>query len=173
MADDAESKRWGWRRALRWAALPAALLLGFLVVRTPEPARTAFALVAGVCGVGSESARARLLDTYVAERLTLELEDDEQRWSRRRLTRHELLEQLAELDLWHPRCQLELELTEVRGAQGAERLDGELLFSDSQAGDLHAEGRSVSAQFETVGGQRRLVRVLLFAPQRRLPEARP
>jgi len=173
MADDAESKRWGWRRALRWAALPVALLLGFVAFRTPEPARTAFALVAGVCNGGSERARARLLDAYVAERLTLEQEDDERRWSRRRLTRHELHELLAELELWHPRCQLELEVTEVRGAEGAERLDGELLFSDSQAGDLHGEGRSVSAQFETVGGQRRLVRVLLFAPQRRLPEARP
>lgn len=173
MAVDGAVRRWGWRRALGWAAPPAALLLGFLALRTPQPARTALALVASVCDDGSPRARELLLATYVAQPLTLELEDDEHGWSQRRSRRDELHEQLAELRSWHPHCQLELEVTAVHEAEGGELLEGELQFSASQAGDLHAERRSVVALFATVGGQHRLERVRLFAPERSLPEARP
>jgi hypothetical protein len=173
MAGGGELKRWAWQRALRWAALPVTLLVGFLAFRTPEPARTALAVVAGVCSVRSQRERESMVGASVAESLTLELADDDSGASPRRLTRAELLEQLQEFDQWHPHCQLELDVTEVHGVEGAEWLAGELLFSESQAGDLHAEARSVTAHFESVKGQRRLVRVLLGARVRRLPEARP
>ena len=173
MAAEGELKRRGWRRALPWVALPALPLIGYFAFRTPEPARTAFALVEAVCNVRSARARDLLLDAYVAESPTLQLEDDDHGWSKRRLTRDELREQLDQILLAHPRCQLELEVTGVRGPEGSEWLTGELQFSESQAGDLHAEWRSVQVHFETVLGRRQLERVLLFAPERSLPEARP
>jgi len=173
MAGNRGVNGWTWRRASRWAALPALLLVGVFAFRTPEPVRTAFALVAGVCNARSQFVRDRLLDSYVAECPTLQVEDDEHVWSKRRLTRDELLEQLDQVVLWHPRCQLELEVTGVSGAEGSEWLEGELQFSESQAGDLHAEWRSLIAHFETVGGRRKLARLMLFAPERSLPEARP
>jgi hypothetical protein len=173
MAGERAAKPGPWRRARRWAVVPAALLLSVFALRTPEPARTAFALLAGVCNVRSPRTRELLLDSQVADRLTLQSEEQDPAWSRRELSRGDLLEQLQHFDRLHPSCQLELEVTAVHGAEGAEWLEGKLQFSESQAGDLHAEGRSVRALFETVGGQRRLERLLLFAPERSLPEARP
>jgi hypothetical protein len=163
-----------WRRAAPWAALAMALSIGALAVRTPEPARSAFALVASVCSERSPQERRRQLAQHVAERLTLEIEDEEQVWPKQHLSPVELLARLEELDLAWPRCQLQLQVTGVRSAgDGSEWLEGELEFSDSQAGDLHAELRSVQAQFRTSGEGRRLEHVRLGAPERRLPEARP
>ena len=166
------AKRWRCWRALRWAALPAALLGGFFAVRTPEPARTAFALVAGVCNTSSPRARARLLDAFVAEYVNLQIED-EHGWTQRRLRRDELSEQLDEILMGHPRCQLELEVSAVSAVGSSEQLAGKLQFSESQAGDLHAESRGVVVLFETVRGERRLASVVLSARARSLPEARP
>jgi len=163
-----------WRRRAPWAALALALSIGVLAMRTPEPARSAFALVASVCSDRSPRERQRQLGEHVAERLTLEIQDDEQLWSKQHLSRAELLARLQELDLSWPRCQLELEVTGVRSAgDGSEWLEGELAFSDSQAGDLHAELRSVQALFRSTAEGRRLEHVRLGAPERRLPEARP
>ena len=172
--DDSGRQASNWRRAAGWAALAAALLLGFLAFRTPEPARTAFALLASVCSDRSPRERERQLGEHVAERLTLEIADDEQLWSKQHLSRADLLARLEELDLSQPHCQLELEVMGVRSAGDiSEWLDGELEYSDSQAGDLHAELRSVQALFRGVGDRRRLEHLRLGAPERRLPEARP
>jgi len=166
-------KTGNWRRAAGWASL-AALLLSVFAFRTPEPARTAFALVASVCSERSPRERERQLGEHVAERLTFEIEDAEQGWSKQHFSPADLLARLEELDLTRPRCQLELEVSALRSAaDGSEWLDGELEFSDSQAGDLHAELRHVQAQFRTVGDRRRLEHIRLAAPERRLPEARP
>jgi hypothetical protein len=170
---DGQPRRRGWWRALPWVALPTLPLVGYFAFRTPEPARTAFALVEGVCNVRSPRARDLLLDAYVAESPSVQVEDEDHTWSKRRLTRDELRAQLDQILVAHPRCQLELEVTGVRGPEGSEWLEGELQFSESQAGDLHAEWRSVQVHFESVRGRRQLERVLLFAPERSLPEARP
>jgi hypothetical protein len=58
-------------------------------------------------------------------------------------------------------------------AAGSEWLDGQLELSQSQVNDLHAELRSLHAEFRVDGEQRRLTRVRLGAAERRLPEARP
>lgn len=161
-----------WHRPAAVAALIAVIAIGLFVLRTPEPARTAFALAESVCG--DRSQRPRELQLHVAERLTLELEDDEHAWSKQRLSREELGAQLEQLDLAWPDCQLQLEAWSVQSpAAGSEWLDGQLELSQSQVNDLHAEVRSLHAEFRVDGEQRRLERVRLGAAERRLPEARP
>ena len=95
-------------------------------------------------------------------------------WLELRYSRFELLEQLGQLEAARPRCQLRLTDYDMGSdGQGNEWLTGQLEFSDSQAGDLHAERRSVRAQFRRSGDRRRLAQLRLGAPERRLPEARP
>jgi hypothetical protein len=154
------------------AALVALIAVGLLVLRTPEPTRTAFALAESVCG--DRRQRPRELAAHVAERVTVEIEDDEHGWWKQRLSREELSAQLEQLDLVWPSCQLQLEAWSVRSpAAGSEWLDGQLELSQSQVNDLHAELRSLHAEFRVDGEQRRLTRVRLGAAERRLPEARP
>ena len=161
-----------WQRPAVIAGLIAILAIGFFVLRTPEPTRTAFALAESVCS--DRAQRPRELGAHVAERVTIEIEGDEQAWSKQRLSREELGAQLEQLDLVWPRCQLQLEAWSVRSpAAGSEWLDGQLELSQSQVNDLHAEVRSLHAEFRVDGDQRRLERLRLGAAERRLPEARP
>lgn len=166
------SPRQRWQRPAVVAALIAVLAVGLFVLRTPEPTRTAFALAESVCG--DRGQRPRELGAHVAERVVVEIEDEEQGWSKRRLSREELSAQLEQLDLAWPDCQLQLEAWSVQSpAAGSEWLDGQLVLSQSQVNDLHAEVRSLHAEFRVVGEQRRLERLRLGAAERRLPEARP
>jgi hypothetical protein len=161
-----------WQRPALLAALVALVVLGFFVLRTPEPTRTAFGLAESVCS--DRRQRPRELAAHVAERVTLEIEDQEHGWSKQRLSREELSAQLEQPDLAWPSCQLQLEAWSVQSpAAGSEWLDGQLELSQSQVNDLHAELRSLHAEFRVVGDQRRLERVRLGAAERRLPEARP
>jgi hypothetical protein len=154
------------------AALLTVLAVGLFVLRTPEPARTAFALAESVCA--DRGQRPRELGAHVAEQVIVEIEDDERGWSKQRLSREELSAQLEQLDLAWPDCQLQLEAWSVQSpAAGSEWLDGQLVLSQSQVNDLHAEARSLHAEFRVDGEQRRLQRLRLGAAERRLPEARP
>jgi hypothetical protein len=154
------------------AALIALIAIGFFVLRTPEPTRTAFALAATVCG--DRAQRPRELGAHVAEQVTVEIESAEHGWSKQRLSREQLGAQLEQLDLAWPDCQLQLEAWSVQSpAAGSEWLDGQLELSQSQVNDLHAEARSLHAEFRLAGEQRRLERLRLGAAERRLPEARP
>ena len=161
-----------WHRPAVVGVLIAVVAIGSFVLRTPEPARTAFALSDAVCS--DRAQRPRELELHVAPQVTLELEDDEHGWSKQRLSREELGAQLEQLDLAWPDCQLQLEVWSVQSpAAGSEWLDGQLELSQSQVNDLHAEVRSLHAEFRIDGAQRRLERVRLGAAERRLPEARP
>jgi hypothetical protein len=162
------------RRVAGWSGVAVAILIGALLFRTGEPARTALELVAAVCSERSPREREREIAQHVAESLSIDVEDAEAGWLSLSYSRVELLEQLAQLDATRPRCQLRLDdWSTGSGPDGAEWLTGQLEFSDSQAGDLHAERRSLRAQFRRVGDERRLERIRLGAPERRLPEARP
>ena len=161
-----------WQRPAALAALVAVIVVGLFVLRTPEPTRTAFALAESVCA--DRAQRPRELGAHVAERVVVELEDDEHDGSKQRLSREELSAQLEQLDLAWPDCQLQLEAWSVQSpAAGSEWLDGQLVLSQSQVNDLHAEARSLHAEFRVEGDQRRLERLRLGAAERRLPEARP
>jgi hypothetical protein len=167
-----QSVRQRWQRPAAVAGLIASIAAGLFLLRTPEPARTAFALAESVCG--DRGQRPRELGMHVAEPVTLEIEDDEHGWSKQRLSREELSARLEQVDLAWPSCQLQLEAWSVQSpAAGSEWLDGQLELSQSQVNDLHAEVRSVHAEFRVDGEQRRLERVRLGAAERRLPEARP
>jgi hypothetical protein len=160
-----------WHRPAAVASLIAVVAIGFFVLRTPEPARTAFALSDAVCSDRAQRPRELL---HVAPQMTLEIEDEEHGWSKQRLSREELSAQLEQLDLAWPGCQLQLEVWSVQSpSPGSEWLDGQLELSQSQVNDLHAEVRSLHAEFRIDGEQRRLTRVRLGAAERRLPEARP
>jgi hypothetical protein len=167
-----QDARQRWQRPAAVAALVAVVAVGFFVLRTPEPTRTAFALAESVCA--DRAQRPRELRAHVAERVTFEIEDDEHGWSKQRISREELSAQLEQLDLAWPNCQLQLEAWSVQSpAAGSEWLDGQLELSQSQVNDLHAEVRSVHAEFRIDGELRRLERVRLGAAERRLPEPRP
>lgn len=165
--------------------------------REPEPARTALELVDMACGASPAEQR-RLLQEHIADALELAIdssgsdedeptqldrlqaglsprsartEDDasELRW-----TRAELSLKLAELNALSPHCQLSLHDYSVHpGNDGTEWLEGDLDYSDSQAGDLHAERRRIRAQFRHTAGRVQLGRLLLGPVERRVPEARP
>src|SRR6186713_2355327 len=109
--DNSERHSKQWLRAARWAALAVLLLIGYLAFRTPQPERTAVALVASVCSERSPRERKRQLDEHVAEPLRFELEEQEQVWSPQQFSSLELLARLEEIDLSWPRCQLELEVS--------------------------------------------------------------
>lgn len=162
------------RGLVGWSGGAVVILIGTLLFRTGEPARTALALVAVLCSERSPREREHEIAQHVAESLSIDVEDAEAGWLSLRYSRGELLEQLAQLDATRPHCQLRLDdWSTGSGPDGAEWLTGRLEFSDSQAGDLHAEQRSLRAQFRRAGDERRLERIRLGAPERRLPEARP
>jgi hypothetical protein len=161
-------------RAWLGSALALAVLIVAAVLRTPEPARTALTLANSVCGERSPREREHEIAEHVAEYLMVDIEDTEAGWLSLRYSRSELFEQLAQFDAARPHCQLQLDDWSIQNAaDGTEWLTAELEFSESQASDLHAERRSLRAQFRSSDDRRRLERVRLSAPQRRLPEARP
>lgn len=161
------------RRALLWMVLAALLGLGWFAFRTPEPARTALDLVTTVCSTRSPREREHELGVHVADPLLLQLEEIEEA-GELSYSRAAQLEQLEQLGGRRPDCGLQLDNWELGDAEeGSRWLTGELVFSDSGAIDLHAERRTVRAQFREFGGRWRLERLRLGAPQRHLPEARP
>jgi hypothetical protein len=162
------------RRLWIGSALLLAALVGAVLLRTPEPARTALSLASSLCGERSPREREHEIAEHVAEYLLVDIEDTEAGWLSLRYSRAELFEQLAQFDAARPRCQLQLDDWSIQSAaDGSEWLSAELEFSESQAGDLHAERRSLRAQFRSDAARRRLERVRLSAPRRHLPEARP
>lgn len=161
------------RRTLMGMALVALLVGVALLLRTPEPARTALDLVAAVCGAGSPREREHALGVHVADPLLLQFEEIEEA-GELSYSRAEQLEQLELLALRRPDCGLQLEdWTLEPPRDGSHWLRGELVFSDTRAIDLHSERRSVRAQFREFGDRWRLERLRLGAPRRHLPEARP
>lgn len=161
------------KRAWIWLLLATLLGLGWLSLRTPEPARTALDLVATVCSTRSPREREHELGVHVADPLLLQLEEIEEA-GELSYSRAEQLEQLEQLGGRRPNCGLQLDHWTLGDAEGGSRwLTGELVFSDSRAIDLHSERRSVRAQFREFGDRWRLERLHLGAPQRHLPEERP
>lgn len=161
------------RRALIWLVLAALLGFGWFAFRTPEPARTALALVATVCSARSPREREHELGAHVADPLLLQLGEFEEA-GELRYSRAEQLEQLELLEGRRSSCGLQLDnWTLGDPEEGSRWLTGELVFSDSRAIDLHSERRSVRAQFRAFGDRWRLERLRLGPPQRHLPEARP
>jgi hypothetical protein len=163
----------GKRGALIWSLLAVVVGAGIFSFRTPEPVRTALDIVATVCSASSPREREHELGVHVADPLLLQFEEVEEA-GELRYSRAEQLEQLEQLDGRRPNCGLQLQnWTLGDSEEGARWLSGELVFSDSRAVDLHAERRSVRAQFRAFGDRWRLERLRLGAPQRSLPEARP
>jgi hypothetical protein len=161
------------RRVWIWSLLAALLGVGLFSLRTPEPARTALDIVATVCSASSPREREHQLGVHVADPLLLQFEEIEEA-GELRYSRAEQLEQLELLDGRRPNCGLQLESWTLAASEENSRwLSGELVFSDSRAIDLHAERRTVRAQFRPFGDRWRLERLRLGAPQRTLPEARP
>jgi len=187
----------GWWQAALWGAVGGAVALGAtLLFRDPEPARTALELVDVACGASPAEQR-RLLKEHVADALSIEIDqsgededepsvieraqaglsagparrndDSEFTW-----TQTELSMKLAELNALSPNCRLSLSNYSLHaGSDGSEWLDGDLDYSASQPGDLHAERRRLRAQFRRNGDDVHLERLLLGAVERRVPEARP
>jgi len=164
-------------RQRQLAALLAVLFgvgLGLTVFRTPEPARTGLGLLELVCSERRPSERRRQLERGLRNELELELETDTGEVETRSYTEPELLDTLAEFNARHPRCEVSLHDWRIRdGAAGHSALEGELEYSESQVGDLHAERRSLRALFRVEPGGVRLERVRLGPVERRVPEARP
>ena len=148
--------------------------LGLTVFRTPEPARTGLALLALVCNERRPNERQRQLEHGVANELEVEIEEDTGEVETRSYTQRELPEVLVEFNALRPRCEVSLRDWRVRErAVGHAVLEGELEYSESQVGDLHADRRAVRAQFRVEQGAVRLERIRLGPVERRLPEARP
>jgi hypothetical protein len=164
-------------RKRQLTALLAVLVgvgLGLTVFRTPEPARTGLALLTLLCSERRPSERQRQLERGVASELEFELEADSGEVQVRSYTERELPDLLAEFNALRPRCEVSLRDWRVRdGAAGHSTLEGELEYSESQVGDLHAERRTLRAQFRSERGGVRLERIRLGPVERRLPEARP
>ncbi|HVZ34389.1 MAG TPA: hypothetical protein VG963_18300 [Polyangiaceae bacterium] len=151
-----------------------AIWLAALALRTPEPARSGLQLLGLVCSQRRLSEQRNLLSLRVSEPFELQISGEPEAESELRLTRAELSERLSEFNVLHPRCEVSLRDWRIRSAgDAAEWLEGELEFSESQAGDLHAEHRSLRAEFRVRGHEVRLERALVGPPERRLPEARP
>jgi hypothetical protein len=191
-----EARSW-WQLAL-WGAAGGVLAFGAtLLFRDPEPARTALELVDVACGA-SPAAQRRLLEEHVADELRIEIDDSgedegepsaldrvqaglslrsartDDDASEFTWTQAELRQKLAELNALSPHCRLSLSNYSLHTAHdGSEWVHGELDYSASQPGDLHAERRRVRAQFRRSGDQVQLQRLLLGAVERRVPEARP
>jgi hypothetical protein len=151
-----------------------AIWLAALALRTPEPARSGLALLGLVCSQRRLSEQRSQLSLHVSEAFELQIAGEPEAEEGLHLTRAELSERLSEFNALHPRCEVSLQNWRIRSADdGAEWLQGELEFSESQAGDLHAEHRSLRAEFRVRASEVRLERTLVGPPERRLPEARP
>lgn len=156
------------------AAVLVGVGLGLTVFRTPEPARTGLALLALVCSERRPNERQRLLEQGVAAELEVEVEEDTGEVEAHGYTQRELPDVLEEFSALHPRCEISLRDWRVRdGAAGHPALEGELEYSESQVGDLHADRRPLRAQFRVEAGSVRLERIRLGPIEHRLPEARP
>ena len=164
--------------------------------REPEPARIALELVDVACGASADERR-RVLTEHVEGALQVEIDEtgdeDEPTWQERlqaglslrpahtqdgssefTWTQAELAEKLVELNALSPHCRLSLHDYRLRAAEdGSEWLEGDLDFSASQLGDLHAERRRVHAKFRRSGDDLRLEHLRLGPVERRVPEARP
>jgi hypothetical protein len=187
----------GWWHAALWGAVGGAVAFGASVLfREPELARIGLELVDAACGA-SPAERLRILKEHVGSTIQVEIErsdDDTEPTELDRLqaglsarrdrmqdgsieftwTQAELALQLVDLNAMHPNCQLGLRDYSVHpSSDGSEWLQGDLDFSASQAGDLHAERRRVRAQFRRSGDDLRLERLLLGPVERHVPEARP
>jgi len=191
-----DARSW-WQLAL-WGAGGGVVALGvMLLFRDPEPARTALELVDVACGASPAEQR-RLLKEHIADTLQVEIdhggEDDDEPSALERAraglsprsartdddaseftwTQAEVSQKLAELNALSPHCRLSLSNYSLHAASdGSEWLQGDLDYSASQPGDLHAERRRVRAQFRRSGDDVRLEHLLLGAVERRVPEARP
>ena len=151
-----------------------AIWLAALALRAPEPARSGLELLGLVCSQRRLSEQRSQLSLHVGEPFELQIAGEPEAEEELHLTRAELSERLSEFNVLHPHCEVSLQNWRIRSAEGGgEWLDGELEFSESQAGDLHAEHRSLRAQFRVRGSEVRLERALVGPPERRLPEARP
>jgi hypothetical protein len=161
------------RHELWWVlAVGGAAVGSFFLFRTPEPARSGLTLLESACGAPAD--RAALVERHVAESLVLDLADVPDVDAERRYSRSELLEQLMRLDELWPGCAVRLDDWRLRPqADGAEWLEGVLVYSESQPGDLHGNRRRLRALFRTRGGVPQLERLILGPVERRLPEARP
>jgi hypothetical protein len=161
------------RHELWWALCVGGVAVGsFFLFRTPEPARTGLALLDSVCGAPAE--RSAVVERHVADPLVFDLSDVRDTDAERSYSRVELLGELTRLDESWPSCSLRLDDWRLRAdADGAEWLEGVLVYSESQPGDLHGNRRSLRARFRTREGVPRLERLILGRVERRLPEARP
>lgn len=165
-------------------------------LRDPEPARTALELVDVACGASPAEQR-RLLRKYIADPLEVEIDssgqDDDEPSALERAqaglsprstrtndgsdftwTQAEVGVKLAELNAISPNCRLSLSNYDLHAASdGSQWLDGDLDYSASQPGDLHAERRRLRARFRQTGELMRLEWLQLGPIERHIPEARP
>lgn len=159
--------RWPWLLAFVAIAALAAYAL-----RTPEPLRTAIALASAVCGPADE--RTALLERHLASKLELRVTDADGESSTHTYERAELALALAEWNAARPGCVFTLEEQHLGSeSAGARWVEGTITYSDSQPSDIHGERRSVRARFSMTSEVPVLERLVLGAPERREPEARP
>ena len=156
-----------------WAVgVLGAAVAAFFLFRTPEPARTGLDLIDLLCT--PSAARGEAIARHVLEPLQLILPPEDAADGELQLSRDELGQKLAWLDVAFPGCSFRLEDWNIRpGAGSAAWLEGMLEYSNSQPSDPHGRRRSLRMLFREVGGAQRLERVVLGPVERRLPEARP
>jgi hypothetical protein len=161
------------RQEAWWAlGVCGAAVAAFFAFRTPEPALTGLTLVESICGAASE--RMQLFERHVADPLAVSLRDVPDLGGELSYSRAELRDEVARLVAAWPSCAFSLDDWRIREqADGGEWLEGVLVYSESQPGDLHGERRSLRALFRTRSGVQQLERLILGARERRLPEARP
>lgn len=165
-------KSLGWADAAWAVGITAAAVAAFFIFRTPEPARTGLWLIDLVCDRSPE--RAAAIAQHLADPLALELPPDDVMEAERQLSQADVVRELDRLDRFLPRCSFGLDDWTIRdGSAGSAWLEGMLVYSESQPGDLHGQRRPLRALFREVGGEQRLERVRLGPVERRLPEARP
>ncbi len=91
-----------------------------------------------------------------------------------RLDRLEAVSLATDLASFAPGCSLELRDVAVQAGEPDTLVRGELTYSDSQAGDLHARSYEVELALRSGdGGELKLRSVSIFPRVQDLPEARP
>jgi hypothetical protein len=149
-----------------------AAVAAFFAFRTPEPALTGLTLVESVCGAPAE--RMQLFGRHVADPLSVTFRDQPDMEGERSYSRAELRDEVARLVAAWPSCAFSLEDWRIgEQADGGEWLEGVLVYSASQPGDLHGQRRSLRALFRVRAGVQQLEQLIVGPRERRLPEARP
>jgi hypothetical protein len=163
-----------WRLAAWAIGGVCALLLAYLALRTPEPARSALELVSLACEAAPAEERIQQIAPRLSESLELSTSDPVLSEVQGVLSREQAVGLLRAFLLQRPACNASLDDWRLRdGPRGLRWVEGMLRYSDSQPGDLHAERRAFRAAFREREGGQQLERLFLGAAEPYEPEARP